>query len=251
MDDIFAPYLKEYCNLIEALEYLAFGWEPVDDENLLDEPRRRFTQYFSINVDYNNIRKKENNTSPTYYIEKYRAYVDIETINYCRAMQKAIAKLKRLLNIPVTIPMGDAYIYMSVEKTTIKDNLGKFSFEEGVNDSCFLHFVDCNFSNAVIYQPLFKVSDLKPYTEKKEKHITSETTYALANNNYTTPYLTLINTMLQKGYVTEEEQPLADNLKEDIKKEAKKAGVEISDRLASSMATILRLPNMQRGGYRK
>ena len=63
--------------------------------------------------------------------------------------------------------------------------------------------------------------------------------------------MTLINTMLQKGYVTADKQPLKKNLQEDIKKEAKTLNIEISDRMCEYIATILRLPEMRKGGLKK
>ncbi len=50
MEDIFAPREAEFCNFREALEFLAFGWIPVDDEKLLDAPRRRFFDFFPFTL---------------------------------------------------------------------------------------------------------------------------------------------------------------------------------------------------------
>ena len=57
--------------------------------------------------------------------------------------------------------------------------------------------------------------------------------------------------MISKGYVTAENQPLAKNLQEDIKKEAKVLNIKISNKLKEAISTILRLPETHKGGLRK
>lgn len=42
--DIFLPKAEYFCNFEQAVEYIAFGWEPLNEEyeDILTEPRKRF-----------------------------------------------------------------------------------------------------------------------------------------------------------------------------------------------------------------
>lgn len=180
MKDVFEIKPLTECTVEQACEYLAFGWEPLDEdfEILVDRDKERLKARTEENID---------------------SYID--------GLAKGVAKLKILLKNKVDLFSENKKIFLLIDFLKLKKAV-EITEKESI----------C---------PIIK------------------------ENNYTTPYLTLLNTMIEKEYVTESNQPLADNLKEDIKKEGEAMGVKISNRMAESMATILRPLEAQKGGLKK
>ena len=247
-NDIFTPEILSECSLIQAMEYLAFGWEPLNEdyENALDNPRKRLP-YFSY---------KEPDLWDGPELSEKR---------YITEMKKAEAKVKILLK--KEFPFY-AYVYENYsddDKEHLEKNGRTYKLLSKEFPYCLHQYnidfdEDCgitvmNLSKDSISLARFGIisfdfQKLKEIIEDTKEPETKAAT-APANSSYTTPHLTLINTMISKGYVTAENQPLAKNLQKDIEKEAKALNIKISNKLKEAMSTILRLPETHKGGLKK
>ncbi len=177
-------------------------------------------------------------------------------------MQKAAAKLKRLLNYKKIKPVGTPFLLDNRSHTTSFENCkGEFDFCEErsteyrvgvlrIKEPRGIVFLDANSQKAFCDSFELKVSELKAYIPTKE-NAPSTNKQVVDTSDYSTPYLELLNIMIKKGYVSKVDQPKKYNLIEDIKKEAKEADIEVSNRIADCMATMLRLPEKQKGGQIK
>lgn len=247
------PEVKAYCNIKEALEYLAMGWKPYkdNDERLLSDDREDIRCYFDgEKLKEENKHFFDNEKQIEYYNKMYKAIgilgniirnskINIYTTQYKVFFHKnSFSYEEEQLKEEVLTNREAVYIYYDGEgsvykKTWIVEIISK------PGSVCY----DGNCRTCI------KFSELEPFYTPQE--LPEEKQYKAPAVSYTTPYLELINIMLQKGYVTKDNSPLADNLKEDIKKEAEAAGINVSNRMAASMATILRSPELQKGGYKK
>lgn len=245
-NNIFAPEILSECSLIQAMEYLAFGWEPLNEdyENALDEPRKRWP-YFSY---------KE----PDLWDEP-----ESSEKRYITEMKKAEAKVKILLK--KEFPFY-AYVYKNYsddDKEHLEKNghiyklLSKefpyclHQYNIDFKEDCGITVIDLSEDNITLARFGKIYFDFKKLKEIIEDAKETKAVTAPANNSYTTPLLTLINTMINKGYVTAENQPLAKNLQKDIEKEAKTLNLEISKKLKEAISTILRAPETHKGGLKK
>lgn len=70
-----------------------------------------------------------------------------------------------------------------------------------------------------------------------------------ATDEYSTPYLDIINSLINEGIISKTNQGKAESLKAMIMERGK--SINISERLATAMATIMRLPESQKGGAKK
>lgn len=108
MEGVFKPKIKEICSFDEALEILAFGYYPVDDENLLDENRVKH-EHFYYGLDYKNVKTNwgmrefclgYSKNKDKYYINfpKYRYCIEAEELDDYRKLQKSLAILKKIIS---------------------------------------------------------------------------------------------------------------------------------------------------------
>ncbi len=72
----------------------------------------------------------------------------------------------------------------------------------------------------------------------------------IAESAYTTPYLELMKAAIAAHSIANDNQGKVDFLKDWFKENGKKAGLVISDRQASTMASFIRLPESAKGGNR-
>lgn len=242
--------VKAYCNIIEALEYLAMGWKPYkdNDERLLlsaeDRDKTR-CDFFGWKLDENHKRilKPE---QIIYYTNMYKAVGWLDNIirnNKIKLYADGVLHCYRdCFYCPADDKIQKQEVLLNIESVDVDFDSEEKQWEIFVAAKQF----------GLLYKDapdIIKFSELEPFYTPQE--LPEEKQYEAPAVSYTTPYLELINIMLRKGYVTKDNSPLADNLKEDIKKEAQAIGIKISDRLAASMATILRPPELQKGGYKK
>lgn len=243
-NNIFAPEILSECSLIQAMEYLAFGWEPLNEdyENALDEPRKRWP-YFSY--------KEPDLWDAPESSEK----------RYITEMKKAEAKVKILLKeeFPFYAKVykdysGDDKKYLEKSGHTYKLLSKEFpycSYKIDFREDLSATVIDLRKDNTLLARFGIIYFDFKKLKEIIEDAKEAKAATAPANSSYTTPLLTLINTMINKGYVTAENQPLAKNLQKDIEKEAKALNLEISNKLKEAISTILRAPETHKGGLKK
>lgn len=251
--NIFAPKTESLCTLQQAVEYIAFDWEPLseDYEDILTTPRKRF--------------------------DWFGAEDEPEAVQYRQNIKQALGKLKLLLKAGLKfmatpynkssqrfVKEGNFFTLcedwaksvccpysIKIEKEAkVSDNPFKIEVEKGFD--LVLHIYEQNHFITSFSEIFFIFSELKEALEDAEGVTKSYASPTISENNgYTTPFLTLINTMLQKGYVSADKQPIKKNLEEDIKKEAEILNIEISNRMCGYIATILRLPEMRKGGLKK
>ncbi len=242
MNDIFKPKVELFCTIEQAVEFIAFGWEPLNEEYeaILDEPRQRCCFESDAKTD----------------IEK----------NYITEYKKAEAKLKLLLKAGLKFratvynkirDFDQSKIYSSdgiydLTESYVKSLASPYKIE--IDENCGVTTIDVweNGSFLVTFGDVeILFTDIKEILSPENQEDIATTLSAPVTNGYTTPLLTLIQTMIEKGYVSQDNQPLAKNLQEDIKKEAEAANIPISKRIVESMTTILRLPETQKGGCKK
>lgn len=72
-----------------------------------------------------------------------------------------------------------------------------------------------------------------------------------ATDEYTTPYLEITKKVIKKAHLSDTNQGKKESLVADIKKEMELLGLPISNSLANSLATIIRKPESQKGGWKK
>lgn len=248
--------IENNINVKQALEWLAMGWLPYSGtyERLASDDRNKYNRDFDG--------EKIDKINEHFYSS--------EDLEYNQNMYKAVALLEYLINKKIIKLYSSSFsLIYSRYNNHVKDQ-ESYDFHKVYSDKILWFNAQIIFGNNN-YLPLI---DIDCSFDFSSLHLTPEVTCCIrfdeiknysindftnAGNDsgdytktiYTTPYLTLLNTMIKKGYVSKDNQPLADNLKEDIKKEAKLANIEISDRIAASMATILRLPEMKKGGCKK
>ncbi len=276
-ESMFKPTKKEICSYDEALEILAFGWYPVDDENLLDHIRRRYPNFY-YGYDYNNIKEScklkgdyigYSKHTGKYYINYDRGYHRIETeeeLNYYRKLQKAMAKLNFLIrNKEISIsgyaihrPYPWEDVFWGKDRL---DSLEVFkSFKYGHYDydydttgkeySRLTNVItsDVEETEYDIYFEFKTDEIMRYYKPLQEDVIKGETKFA---NHYSTPYLDIINEMIAEGRISKENQRTTKELKYEIIEKGKQHKVKITETLAGKIATVMRMPESQIGGNKK
>lgn len=83
------------------------------------------------------------------------------------------------------------------------------------------------------------------------KTVKNDTTNNYTKTGYTTPYIDIIFSVINEQNISNEYQSKADTLKSFIKTEMKNRGLPESDKLAGAIATIIRLPESQKGKAKK
>lgn len=243
------PEVKAYCNIKEALEYLAMGWKPYkdNDERLLSDDREDIRCYFDgEKLKEENKHFFDNEKQIEYYNKMYKAVGWLDNIirnNKIKLYADGVLHCYRdCFYCPADDKIQKQEVLLNIESVDVDFDSEEKQWEIFVAAKQF----------GLLYKDapdIIKFSEIEPFYTPQE--LPKERQSEVLDISYTTPYLELINIMLRKRYVTKDNSPLADNLKEDIKKEAQAIGIKISDRLAASMATILRPPELQKGGYKK
>ena len=292
-------------NTRQAIEFIAFQWEPYtsEDEEILAGRNRKL--FFSDDLENKSFLIKQAGLKLGQYIKQgcliFDAVIDEDKVNPVE-LEKSLKNGKISYTdymgaFTRPLPSNVMLIRHCVENNYSKETIAKKSDWPENFDFIFckdvLYYKD-PYENRYLEHPeseydLFYIKTNNGYdiryldlafdfqslrgacenhnkglllTSGNEKYLINPTTKAermrkesetgISNTkNYRTPYLLLIDTMIEKGYLAGDEPPLAKALIEDIKKEATAANIKISDRMATSMATILRPPEAQKGGLKK
>lgn len=240
--------IENNINVKQALEWLAMGWLPYlgTYERLASDDRNKYNRDFDG--------EKIDKVNEHFY--------SLEDLEYNQNMYKAVALLEYLINKKIIKLYSSSFssIYPKDKKSYDFHNVysdeilwfnARIFFRDNYHEPIIC--IACGFESNILTPEVtscIRFDEIKNYSINDFINASNDSG-DYTKTIYTTPYLTLLNTMIKKGYVAEDKQPLADNLKEDIKKEAESANIEISDRIAGSMATILRLPEKQKGGLKK
>lgn len=249
MNNIFQPKIKLCCSIIEAMEYLAFNWDPIEEEYeaILDKPRKRW-EYFPPN---DRFLFHDNNVEPK---------TEEENV-YLRKMSEASAKLKILLKngLPFYADVSRFSDDFDLNSVFVKEGSyfklienilpKKIIFKRYLKLKMHLRYPNNHFVS--FDNVSFRFSELKEMLScrtLKEDNVKEQHNPII---NYTTPYLDIINEIIQEQKISYENQILKKELEYEIKKKAENKNFHVSERIVNVMATILRLPEMQKGGVKK
>ena len=84
-----------------------------------------------------------------------------------------------------------------------------------------------------------------------DKSVKDDTTNNYTKTGYTTPYIDIIFSVINSQNISNEYQGKVEHLKDSIKSEMRERGLPESDKLAGAIATIIRLPESQKGKAKK
>ncbi|MBD5405964.1 hypothetical protein HDR59_05455 [bacterium] len=235
------PDILDTCTLLQACEWIAFGWEPMEEiwERHINRIRPELLDYKKSKEIYE--KNNKNNYSYLIYIAAsklkihllkgyikakgrfYTSIFDCDDISFTMS-----GKSRELTNVENLTSCLDIDIKSSIIYTNRKSTL------PGGGGNAY--YIDAQIS----FEELKKVF---PYNESTNKE---ENTNESTPTAYTTIYLDLMKKIIKQENITAENQLKKDYLKKIFNEELKKSGYE-SNKLADAMATLIRLPESQRG----
>ena len=246
MDDLLKPYKLSKCNLIQALEWIAFGYEPVRPEDEVLEGRKTAREAL-FQVKNNKIHK---------------SLASRDNITYIQKIHRAMALLsKQLIKGKLTFNSDSSLhgLLWDDEKenmnlTSLENfnaNVSEISASNNYQD-IYVYVLGNNYSDEcwVFYKVSFSTKKLKkafpnPVVLNNSQPVNPST----LKREYTTPYLDIIDELIAEKFYKNPKLVLKDNLTEAILEKAKQKGIKLSRTLADRMATIMRTEEQGKGGY--
>ncbi len=216
------PEILNNCSLLQACEWIAFGWEPTTPyyEYLLNYQRPTNSKYVSKRFKYENKKLAEQNEN-------------LNTQDYDNKIQDAIRKLEYLI-IKNKIDIEETYF----EPSRL---LGKRKLKPSEDMSLDL-------VNNSINQFVNKFQDIN-ISVKQLKAAFIENDNINNKSEYLSPYLKIMLNIIKDMNISKDNQPdikiieieIKDNYKEDISK------YDISDTTIKQMASLTLLPENRKG----
>ena len=256
----------DYIPTYKALEYLGLGWLPYvdNDERLLDADRE-------------NIRIPFNDKKPDTLSDKQAEYFD-KMHNALALLQLLIRNQKIKLypgfqgvdhiewtneefsdddllsedDIAIIEKEKPISVYLIFGRADGKDEPLIRSLSRINDDGCYEYCIVIeNKYGTFFYHDwpnIIKFSEIEPYY-KVEKNIEKSRMKVASNcdGNYMTPYMEIMFEVIKENDISEENQGNIDSLKVSITEKMLKRNLPKSDKLVSSMATMVRLPEAQSG----
>ena len=221
MDDIFKPKEKESCSLIEAIEYIAFSWEPGQTLNKRQLKIRKFS------YTYNEVEEAKNLLS---------ILIQTGLLHFQKTTKEDIT-LKESVHIDdngivhksniKAIDYYDVFFDFEELKKKVKELKENLSTEEGRN--IIIKLLKGNYTTTELT------------TEKELKQ----------EPEYSTPYLEIMEEVVERLKITNENQPVIKIIESEIEKVAKEKKLSLGIQKINAMASFLRLPESQKGGLKK
>ena len=94
-------------------------------------------------------------------------------------------------------------------------------------------------------------SDIKISVADMHREFPMEITDTKIETGYSSPYIDVAIAVINRLGITETNQPLKKNLVDIVKEELTKRNLPCSDRKASEIATLIRRPELEKGGNRR
>lgn len=249
MNELLKPQKLSKCNLIQALEWIAFGYEPVRPEDEILEDREVYREKLIPN-EFGLVEKP--------FSDEEKSYV--------KGMCRAIGLLKKALitgklSIYSCAFYKNGYCYSCGPEIKLSD-LKEYNSETiSVNFSedfrqIFITIPDENRYTPHVWSGTnfsFSVKELKKIRLKPvvllHNPSSKENSTKLFSEEYTTPDLEIIKELLSEKFYENEDLLLKDNLVESILNKAKAKNIDMPLARAEHIATIIRTREQGRGGY--
>lgn len=254
----------DYIPTYKALEYLGLGWLPYvdNDERLLDADRE------NIRIPFNDKKPDTLSDKQAEYFDKmhnalallqllirtkkiklypsFQGVVHIEWTNE-NFSENDILSQEEVLLIEKESPSSVYLLFGNVDESPLMRSFSRID-DDGGFDYCIV--IENKYGTFFYHDwpNIIKFSEIEPYY-KVEKNIEKSRMKVSSNcdGNYMTPYMEIMFEVIKENDISEENQGNIDSLKVSITEKMLKRNLPKSDKLVSSMATIIRLPEAQTG----